>query len=348
MSEITLSFCIATLNRADYIGQTLDTIIDQATDEVEIVIIDGASTDRTPEVVQAYQDRFPRIRYVRLDQKGGVDQDYSRSVEHAQGRYCWLMSDDDVLKPGAVDAVLSAIEQGHDLIVVNAEVRSVDFAELIEPRRLTFDTDRFCAAGQSEAVLKDLATYMTFIGCVVIRRALWMERDKASYFGTEFIHVGVIFQRPLPGTALALAHPWIMIRAGNASWTSKYFQIWAFKWPQLIWSFSHFSEAARQSVCPRQPWRSVKILLTLRAKGAYSEEEYQRWLAEQPMSAVERLQLRTIAWLPGCLLNLLVWLYFKWRRPWEQYGISEFEDSPFHYRNCFRRWQKQLAGAQGK
>ncbi len=345
MSDIVLSFCIATLNRADFIGQTLDSIIAQATDEVEIVIVDGASTDRTQEVVLAYHARWSRINYIRLDKKGGIDQDYSLSVEHAQGRYCWLMSDDDIVKPGAVAAVLAAIEQGHDLIVVNAEVRSVNFSESIEPSRLTFTADRLYASGQTEALLHDVATYMTFIGCVVIRRSLWIERDKASYFGTEFIHIGVIFQRPLPGTTLALAHPWIIIRAGNASWSSKYFQIWAFKWPELIWSFDAYSDAAKQSVCPRQPWRSTKILLTLRAKGVYSEKEYQRWLANQPMSVLERWQIRSIAWLPGCLLNLLVWLYFKWHRPWEQFGISEFEDSPFHFRNC---WRRQSARAEGK
>lgn len=348
MSEITLSFCIATLNRANFIGQTLDSIIDQATDDVEIVIVDGASTDGTPEIVRDYQTRFPRINYIRLEKKGGVDQDYNLSVEQAQGRYCWLMSDDDILKPGAIAAVLAATQHDHDLIVVNAEVRSVDFSGLIEARRLVLPEDRHYAVGQAEALLRDVATYMTFIGCVVVRRSLWMERDRTSYYGTEFIHVGVIFQKVLPGTALVLAHPWIVIRAGNASWSSKYFQIWAFKWPTLIWSFAPYSDAAKQAVCPRAPWRSTKILLTLRAKGVYSEKEYQRWLAENPMSASEQLAIRSIAWLPGCPLNFLVWLYFKRRKSAEQFGISEFEDSPFHYKNCLRRWWGQLTSALGK
>jgi glycosyltransferase involved in cell wall biosynthesis len=336
------------LNRADFIGQTLDSIIGQATEEVEIVIVDGASTDNTPEVVREYQTRFPRINYVRLEKKGGIDQDYNLSVEHAQGRYCWLMSDDDIIKPGAIEAVLSAIRQDHDLIVVNAEVRSVDFSESIEPRRLVLTEDQHYSSGQTESLLKDVATYMTFIGCVVIRRSLWLERDKASYFGTEFIHVGVIFQSPLPGTALVIARPWIVIRAGNASWSSKYFQIWAFKWPTLIWSFPPYSDAAKNAVCPREPWRSPKILLTLRAKGVYSEKEYQKWLVEHPVTPQERLIIRGIAWLPGCLLNLFVWLYFKWRRPAEQFGISEFEDSPFHYTHCLRRWRGQLTGLWGR
>src|SRR3989442_15786016 len=68
-----LSICIATLNRAAFIGQTLESIIGQATDEVEIVVADGASSDNTEEVVRSYQRRFPRLNYLRLEARGGVD-----------------------------------------------------------------------------------------------------------------------------------------------------------------------------------------------------------------------------------------------------------------------------------
>ena len=51
MTSPLLSICIATHNRADYIGETLDSIIPQLTDEVEIVVVDGASTDATRTVM---------------------------------------------------------------------------------------------------------------------------------------------------------------------------------------------------------------------------------------------------------------------------------------------------------
>jgi glycosyltransferase involved in cell wall biosynthesis len=64
MTTPLLSICIATYNRADYIGETLDSIIPQLTDNVELLVVDGASTDNTEDVVRTYTD--PRIRYVRL------------------------------------------------------------------------------------------------------------------------------------------------------------------------------------------------------------------------------------------------------------------------------------------
>ena len=117
-----LSICIATYNRADVIGETLAGIIPQLQGGVELVVVDGASPDTTPDVVRSALQGRSDCRYVRLEKKGGVDQDYCRAVAEARGEYCWLMTDDDLLKPGAVERVLRALQSNPDLLVVNAEV----------------------------------------------------------------------------------------------------------------------------------------------------------------------------------------------------------------------------------
>jgi len=121
MRSPILSICIATYNRAGFIGETLDSILHQLTDEVEIVVVDGASTDATPTVMERYAADCPGLRYVRLPAKGGVDQDYCKAVECARGEYCWLFPDDDLFKPGAVKRVLDELRNGPCLVIVNAE-----------------------------------------------------------------------------------------------------------------------------------------------------------------------------------------------------------------------------------
>jgi glycosyltransferase involved in cell wall biosynthesis len=330
--NIQLSICIATLNRAAFIGATLDSLISQVTDEVEIVIVDGASTDNTAQVVQQYQRQFPRLRYVRLAAKGGVDQDYSQAVELAQGEYCWLMTDDDLLKPGAVAAVLEATRRPYGLIIVNAEVRNADLTRVLARSRLPFGADRVYQPTEADRarLLTDAGNYLSFIGGVVIKRQLWNARDKARYFGTEFVHVGVIFQSPLPEATLALAHPWIMIRYGNAQWTPRSFEIWMFKWPNLIWSLPGFSDAARRRVSSPEPWRRAWALLLFRARGAYSTREYQAWIAPRPGSAWSKWSARLIARLPGGMVNLFAMLY-AWVRRYQPLQV-DLRNSPFFYR----------------
>ena len=54
-NSIRLTIAITTRNRAEFIGQTLESIIPQLAEDVELLILDGASTDGTPGVVAEYQ-----------------------------------------------------------------------------------------------------------------------------------------------------------------------------------------------------------------------------------------------------------------------------------------------------
>jgi abequosyltransferase len=311
MTKPRLSICIATFNRAEYIGKTLESIIPQVTDDIEIVIADGASTDNTSDAVKRYADSCKQINYIRLASKGGVDQDFCKAVEHAKGEYCWLFSDDDLLKPGAISAVLNETVKGYSLIVVNAQVMSGDFSQVIENKHLLIDTNEIFSPSQTEQLFNRAVEYMSFIGCVVIKRDLWMQREKKRYFGTEFIHIGVIFQEALPAAALIIAEPYIMIRGGNAQWTQRTFEIWLFKWANLLYSFTNLSESARKNYRPKPSLAKLKNIIAIRATGTYSLKDYHKYFASKDSPLWWRLVTLIIALLPACIVNLAVITYFK-------------------------------------
>ena len=306
-----LSICIATLNRARFLKETLDSILGQANDEVEVVIVDGASSDGTEEVVHGLQQNFPCIRYIRREKAMGVDRDFDAAVQYATGEYCWLLCDDDILKPGAVAKVLSGIRGKHSLLVVNADVWDAGYSRLLEERRMKIDEDRVYPSSGIEALFADTAEYLTFIGGVVIRRDLWMARERERYFGTEFVHVGVIFQAPLPGTSVVISKPLISIRYGMAQWTERSFDIWMFKWPELVWSFPDLSDDVKNRATRREPWRLLKNLLVYRAMGAYSSKVYRDKVRTRIQDRGRRTVPCLVSVLPGRVLNLLGVAYFS-------------------------------------
>lgn len=118
-AEIKLSICIPTYNRAKFIAETLESIVLQANDNVEIVIVDGASTDNTAQIVDEYRKKFRNLVYFRSEKNMGVDRDMAKTIELACGRYCWMFSDDDLLKPGAVKTILKEIESGYEIYLCN-------------------------------------------------------------------------------------------------------------------------------------------------------------------------------------------------------------------------------------
>ncbi len=335
MSKIKLSICIATRNRGTLIGATLESILTQATDEMEVVVLDGASTDNTEEVVRLYRDRFPCLMYVRQESNMGIDRDFANVVDLAHGEYCWLFCDDDLIKPGAIQVVLDAMKDDYALIIANSEVRNADLSRLLERRKAPLEEDRVYKPSENHLLLADAGAYLSFIGGVIIKRQLWLSREKEKYFGSYFIHVGVIFQEPLPGDALVIAEPLISLRYGNASWLGKYFQIWMFKWPELIWSFNHLPEAAKNRVSPEFPWQSTAKLLLFRANGAYTKAEYTQWLKPRLKTYRARIISRVIADFPGRLVNLLAFIwYFFFRHPSSRLLVLvDLSNSPF----CFWR-----------
>jgi abequosyltransferase len=304
-----LSICIATFKRGQFIGETLDSILGQMEPGVEIVVVDGASPDDTPEVMARYAAVHPEIRYFRESVNSGVDADFDKAVGYAQGKFCWLMTDDDLLRPGAVAAVLASLGGDDDLVIVNAEVRSVDLSDLFEKQRLAFAADKVYRAADREAFFAETAAYLSFIGCVVIRRTCWMLRKRAAYYGSLFVHVGVIFQSPPIENVKIIAEPQIIIRYGNAMWTSRSFEVWMFKWPGLIWSFPDFSDEAKRKICRREPWRSAKALFHNRALGAYSSVEFKKfWQGD--VGKLEKMAAYLLSVFPASLANLVMVTYF--------------------------------------
>lgn len=303
-----LSVCIATFNRGVFIRETLDSILSQIDLRVEVVVVDGASSDNTSEVMARYVSMHPEVKYYRESQNSGVDRDYDKAVEYAKGEFCWLMTDDDLVQPGAILRILEAINDSIDLLIVNSEVRSVDFRDWLAVRLPSAEKDRIYSRGDEAAFFSDTAKYLSFIGAVVVRRSVWMARDRASYFGTLFVHVGVIFQHPPIARVKVISEPLISIRLGNAMWSPRGFEIWMFKWPQLVWSFADFSNEVKTRICPREPWRSIMRLFYFRAIGGYTMTSYRQFLHGKTHGLLLLMQV-SLAVFPAKLANLLSTIY---------------------------------------
>jgi glycosyltransferase involved in cell wall biosynthesis len=104
LPALTLSVVIPTLNQGDTIEDTLASILAQdCLDHLEIIVMDGGSTDGTLEVLERYR---PWIHHLITGPDGGQSEAINRGLSIAKGDVlAWLNSDDYYL-PGALAAVL--------------------------------------------------------------------------------------------------------------------------------------------------------------------------------------------------------------------------------------------------
>ena len=307
-TSIKLSICIATFNRQHFIAETLDTIVKQMRHDVELIVVDGASTDNTSYIMEHYSDKYKNVFYYKEEENSGIDRDYDKAVGYARGEYCWLMTDDDLLCEGAISRVLENLDGLVNLVVVNAKVMNASLKSRLDSNILKIDEDKNYTASQNSEMFIDLANYLSFIGCVVIKRSVWSARNREAYYGSLFIHVGVIFQTPPVVNVKAIAEPVIIIRWGNAMWSARAFEIWMFKWPKLIWSFDSFTKQSRSIVSRLEPWKSPTHLAFQRAVGGYSIAEYNRHIKSYPRK-LSRVIPYLIALFPSSLMNVVATLY---------------------------------------
>jgi abequosyltransferase len=198
---ITLSFCIPTYNFGQFIGETLDSIIRQSDDRVEIVIVDGGSTDNTAEVVAAAARRFQRIKFVQRDRRCGVDRDILETVRHASGKFCWLLSSDDLLAPNAVAKVVQAIDKGGwDVLLTGMMICNLTMQPLYpHPILNTSSPASFDWSDQSSrrvycSKARTTTAFFSFISDIVVNRERWQQTEGVDRFiGSCWIIAAKIF-----------------------------------------------------------------------------------------------------------------------------------------------------------
>jgi abequosyltransferase len=194
-----------THNFGAFIGETLASIVPQLAPAVEIIVLDGGSTDNTPQVVEAFARENPALSYVRQPFKGGIDRDMARSVELASGDYVWLFSSDDVMRPQALGRVLREIQSGLDLYLCGLTLCDKQMRILGEhPVSLAQwgSVFQLADAGEREryfALAQTTTAFFSFMGSLIFRRAKWQEGWlEEAYVGSCWAHV-VRFMRMVHG-----------------------------------------------------------------------------------------------------------------------------------------------------
>ena len=110
--DIKLSFVIPVYNVERYLEQCLDSLLNKATDEVEVVMVDDGSKDRSPQICDEYCSRYRNARVVHIP-NGGNSAARNLGVEMARGEYICFVDSDDFIAEDAVPKILKWMETGH-------------------------------------------------------------------------------------------------------------------------------------------------------------------------------------------------------------------------------------------
>ena len=111
-----VSICIPSFNNEKSISHTIDSILNQTYENIEIILIDNCSTDNTFNVMQKYLDK--NIKIYRNDKNIGVVGNWNKCIEYATGEYVCIFHADDIYSPYIIEIQVKAFDETQDIAAV--------------------------------------------------------------------------------------------------------------------------------------------------------------------------------------------------------------------------------------
>lgn len=111
-----VSIVIPTHNRAGLLARSVESVLAQTYGNVEIVIVDDGSSDRTAEVVRDFASRYGRIRGLRNPVARGGSAARNAGMQAAAGQYIAGLDDDDEFLPERIERLMTACDDRYSFI----------------------------------------------------------------------------------------------------------------------------------------------------------------------------------------------------------------------------------------
>jgi glycosyltransferase involved in cell wall biosynthesis len=109
MKQCFISVVIPTRERGEVLEKSLKTVTAQNYDNLEILVSDNCSCDRTREIVEEVRD--PRIKYVNTGRRLSMSENWEFALTHVKGEWVSIIGDDDGLLPESLNRVADIIAE---------------------------------------------------------------------------------------------------------------------------------------------------------------------------------------------------------------------------------------------
>ena len=121
---ILVSVVTPVFNAEAYVEEAIYTVLVQTVPQLEVIVIDDGSTDRSAEIVSALAARDPRVQLHRGPRRGVVSA-RNVAIELARGRYLAFLDADDTWEPQKLERQIRMLEEHPEVAVVGCLVRYI-------------------------------------------------------------------------------------------------------------------------------------------------------------------------------------------------------------------------------
>ena len=120
-----ISVMMPAYNTGRFVGEAIQSILDQTLDDLELIIIDDGSTDDSLQVIQRYAKLDRRIRFVSRENRG-ITASRNEALAMATGEYLANIDSDDVSRPDRLARQASYLDEHPECVLVCCRMQVID------------------------------------------------------------------------------------------------------------------------------------------------------------------------------------------------------------------------------
>ncbi len=115
---------ICTYNRASYLNLCLNALAEQTLpgDAYRLLVVDNNSTDNTAQIVQAHQQKNPRLEYI-FEAHQGLSHARNRGMSESDSEYLFFLDDDAILSPDSLMTLLQYLAENENVLIVGGRAQ---------------------------------------------------------------------------------------------------------------------------------------------------------------------------------------------------------------------------------
>ena len=114
---------IPTYNRVLYLKEALESAINQTYKNIEIIVSDNSSNDGTINYLEEYKNK---VKIINNPNNMGMQKNWNTCLSHASGQLFILLSDDDILKPDAIEMLARSFYDNNNILIAYSNVETID------------------------------------------------------------------------------------------------------------------------------------------------------------------------------------------------------------------------------
>lgn len=126
MEQPLVSVCIPAYNNAEYISETMDSILKQTYQNLELIVVDDNSKDNTLEVLQKYAEKDDRVKVYHNEKNLGMSGNWNHCLELCEGEFIKLVCADDLLAENALEKEVQALIENPSAVMSESDTKFVD------------------------------------------------------------------------------------------------------------------------------------------------------------------------------------------------------------------------------